>query len=640
VPALLCVGAVVWVASSVALAERSDERTVWTPEPGIATPGDVSGDGRYVAYGDLVDLEVHVRDLARGTSRAVTHRAADGAAPNDSGSVGDRRRAFSPDNRQLAYSWRIDGHAQLRVADVSGSSAGAGRVLLDGQDVQWISALGWSPDSDVVVAALARRTRRAIELIAVTVADGRVSALGNAGSDDVRLSPDGRFLAYLAPMVPNTNEDTIMVMPATGGASTGLVTGQHLRIAGWSPDGTEVAYLRDQGSSTSLWATPFPAQDHASRHLADLGSVEGTLGLTRAGTFFYLVRPTMSWRTKVGSIDFDTGVMVAPPEDATTDARGLTFFPEAFSPDGRLLASVSKADRPEDHLVSIRDLASGRHEEVSVKLTAFGRIVWGPDGRSFAVMGFEGVPDIAELATSRSLYRVDATSGAVQPLVKGIGTVWMWSSAGRIYYDVVDSDGRGGMSIEEYDTVSHERTTMGTWTDGDRGRAKVALSPDARTLYIGEPDASDPLRTRIVAHDVATGVQRELFAAPLLGALTVVAGGAFVQTSVDGVAVLVPTAGGPPRRLPTMTGAAVFPVAWAPDGRSFVGQTTGVGRAARYWWVPLDARRPRELHLGVTGIAVDFLTNGRRIAFVERSGPADALPAVRTIDVFRAGARR
>jgi Tol biopolymer transport system component len=118
-----------------------------------------------------------------------------------------------------------------------------------------------------------------------------------------------------------------------------------------------------------------------------------------------------------------------------------------------------------------------------------------------------------------------------------------------------------------------------------------------------------------VAHDIASGAEREIVRRPFLGSLLLSPDGRFLATeSVDLVKserllLLVPLDGGAPReimRIPAgvpredlrrqTRGARVAPASWMPDGQSFIARLMRQPEGeSELWRVPVDATAPRKL---------------------------------------------
>jgi len=148
--------------------------------------------------------------------------------------------------------------------------------------------------------------------------------------------------------------------------------------------------------------------------------------------------------------------------------------------------------------LSILSLETGKQEELFPRMTFISRLRWSPDGRSILVSG-------RDERGRGGLYRIDARTGDVSPVVQSGGTRFPWESAwspdGRtIYYEM-------GAGIVARDLATGQER-------GIRSDARhFAPSPDGRFLAIGREDPSTKSGVlEIVPLD--TGQSRELLRVP------------------------------------------------------------------------------------------------------------------------------
>ena len=173
--------------------------------------------------------------------------------------VGEGRQrapAWSPDGRSIAYVAETDKQSTIAVADANAGEPAWPRRISG--DADFVQDAAWSPDSRriawnewdvpnmpwdgsrIVLADLATGERRVV-----------------AGGDDVstsqpRFSPDGRFLAFLCDRGGWLN---LWIANAEGSGARPLIKEEFehgppswspgARTWAWSPDGTQVAYLRN-----------------------------------------------------------------------------------------------------------------------------------------------------------------------------------------------------------------------------------------------------------------------------------------------------------------------------------------------------------------------------------------------------------
>lgn len=196
---------------SPGIAVRKVEDLPW----GWRYPGGPSPDGRYSCF-TIWNGNLRVRDLTTGENWSVT---------NDGNSWGATARScgpstWSPDGKQIAYSWNNEGYNELRIIGLDGSNP---RVLHRSEDLKsGIVPWDWSQDDKFI---LGRHGESDIVLISVT--DGSVRILKSLeGLTYYRgsLSPDGRYATYARRMEKNGAFDVFLL--ATDGS------GEEVRLVG------------------------------------------------------------------------------------------------------------------------------------------------------------------------------------------------------------------------------------------------------------------------------------------------------------------------------------------------------------------------------------------------------------------------
>lgn len=604
----------------------------WTPPRDALFWGRVSPDGRYLAFGSGGDLNLYLRDLQSGVSRALTSRK------HGEGVPGDDVWAFSPDGRQLAYSWLVEGHSELRVLPVRGSQSPA-RVLLADADIRWVTAWGWSSKADWIVVGVWRRGKNESELGLVTVANGayrvllRVPGAAPNNQGPSAVSADGRFVAY-SPREQGKASRDIVLVPLSGGDPVPVVTGDtNDAVVGWSPDGRELVYSSDRDGKPGLWTVTIDPDGSARtpRRILEHLEQDSLLGLTADGTLVYRVSPPERWHTAVATVDFTTGQVRARAQPIEPIVSGAALQPDGWSPDGSTLALRSTlGDETADYFAVFLDEKT-RQRQLRPKLAAFQRFFWSPDGRSIAVRG------AIELNQCCGLFRLDPASGNTTLLRARASAVYGWTPNGKILFDVVSTDGVTDSSLVELDVASGAERVLHRWPTGEAGRRSFAIDPAGRTLFYRTPSDLARPPHRVIARDTVTGLETEILSGSRVGPLATAAGGRFALTSRNGELVLVPAGGGSVLAIPQVDQRTPEILIWSEDGRSFLGRTVREEAervAATYWWVPIDGRTPRVLEIGIGPYAAGFVARGQHVAFGERVGVGNPASEIRTIPLY------
>jgi Tol biopolymer transport system component len=406
--------------------------------------------------------------------------------------------AHSPDGKEIAYVWwNAKDILELRVVGLDGAGP---RVLYRNADLRHLDVADWSSDGRSILCTLHLSTGSS-QIALVSVGNGSSQVLKTLewpGPGKLSLSPDGRYVAYdfggdvFLLAVRGTHEAVLVENPAKDFNPI------------WTPDGNRILFTSDRTGTSGIWVLSVAdGNPRGAPELlrADLGKT-WPLRFARGDTYFYGVQTTME-DVYVAELDPKTGKITGPPSQASRRLVGANRWPE-WSPDGKLLAFVSDQppggqNRP---ALSIRSLETGKQEELHPRMNNIQRLRWSPDGQSILAGG-------RDERDRRGLYRIDAQTGDVSPVVQsgGMGVVWQsaWSPDGRTIYYTMGA----GIIARDLGTGQERQIHPGP-------SKHFALAPDGRFLAVPKEPG---LVLDIVALD--TGQSREL--------LRVSDGGAFYR---------------------------------------------------------------------------------------------------------------
>ncbi len=361
------------------------------PEARGVNPGDVSPDGNLATYTDWEDLgNLAIRDFATGESRRLTSTA-DGGSGENGGNFATWSR-ISPDGEQVLYTWNrsspVGETGELRLVPVHGNRTEP-RTVWSPADGSSAAVQDWFPSGDRVVAVVNASDHSSI--VTVSTVDGQVRQVRSidwARNPQVRVSPDGRFLAYSRSASREVPEKDIFLVAVDGSSETLIV--QHAandELVAWSLDGQQLLFNSDRSGQPGLWAQRVQDAEPAGEPQLLVANLDvGTgVGLTRDGTLHYPVNVSRR-RMKVAELDMKTGRLLRQPV-AVTDRFVGGNTEGVFSPDGETLAFVSVRPGGTQRTIVLRSLKTGRERDLPHEFQQVYDFRWRPDGDRLTVRG-------------------------------------------------------------------------------------------------------------------------------------------------------------------------------------------------------------------------------------------------------------
>jgi len=577
-------------------------RLVWKG-PEIELMGAPSPDGRYICYTDWDTGDLAIHDLTTGENRRLTgQKAWDGTFAENS--------RWSPDGRQIAYTWERGETAEVRVVGLDGAPP---RILLQGKQYPWATVEDWSPDGRQILARLYPGTGGSewltSDLSLVSTSNGSVRRLKQMNRPSIayycymKFSPDGKYIAFDYQNVSASSPDKdIVLLSVDGAVETPIV--KHPAddyLLGWAPDGTSILFASDRTGAIDAWVQPVAGGRPAGEPRLvrkNVGAIS-PLGFTRDGAFFYGQGAGLR-NIYVATIDRTQKAMTATYRKLELPFEGRNDTAE-FSPDGKRLAFVRASHRRagdsgevSSNSICVRSLDTG--EEVTLPLNLRAPwLRWSPDGSSILVNAYD--------SQKTCVRRVDLVSGTTRelfPTDKNIREEMHlspdWSPDGRSVYCVVCrlTTGALGCSIVVKDLV----------TDQTRVVQKEA---SALPVISVSPDGSLLAAYELALGDASKGRERR-------GTLKVI-------SVKDGAA----------RQIAEFVTAFNGPVMprWSRDGRYvyFRGRQPNA-ETWDIWYVPVEGGTPARLGLSLYGMSdMSPHPDGVRIAF-SSTGPTAASPEV------------
>jgi Tol biopolymer transport system component len=544
-------------------------RRVWAGK-GVNTNGGVSPDGRLIAYVDPDTGDLAVHDIETGENRRLTANTA-GRMWQDfaDGPV------FSPDGRQVAYTWFVNDRYDVRIIDARGSAPSVPRQLHAPGESRWISVTDWSRDGKWLAVVFGMPGAGA-QIGRLSTSDGTLEELQSAlrsNPTKVLFSPDGRHVAFDVLRDGSNDDREVVVRPIAGGSDEFVAPapGYDVLMA-WSPDGTRLLFTSDRGRATSLWAVGVSAgRASTAPYEVNPGMGDESLGMTANGSL-YLGVSARNVDIQTASIDLATGRRAGEAHRPIQRRIGANRTPQ-WSPDGTRMVFTSLGDRAwQGRTLNILDVRTRQVRELRTGLRSVSAPRWSPDGQSLLVQG--------------------------------------------------DKDGQSGIYRIFVDTA--EVTTVAT-SRPDASVYTPSWSPDGqRVFYTRRPRPGQPV---CVEHDLTTGSTREIpGSGGLAQGLSSPDGRLLVgirQGEATGMSeiLVVPVNGGEPRVVHSVkTPGTLTWASWTPDGRHILakhvveGSKDPIDDAIA---IPLDGGAP--VRLDLPEVRFGFMSmhpDGKQIAYL------------------------
>lgn len=406
----LAVVAAAGVAWTLMNARRSSitfpsRETPLTSKVGIVTLPSFSPDGKQIAYSWAPTADstssIYVKSIAAGTELRLTSPPGSDAFP-----------AWSPDGQWVAF-WRVlPGNTAIYVVSALGGPVRRIVVLED------CRGFGWFPDGKHLIVSVSSGNQH-FRLASVDVASGQSQAFPSSpGLDEMApaISPDGKTLAFIG---WNAVSNDLYLRPLDGGPARVLVENA-AGVLAWTPDGSEIVFSWNR---PGLWR--IPVKDGTPRPVTSNAWSLGIPAIARHGNLLAYVVNELNenfWRIDVSG---GSPKLAKPPVQLENSVRQQ--WDPSYSPDGRRLAFGS--NRSGSDQIWVSDAQGGE----AFQITHFADIRpgcprWSPDGASIA---FNAAPNM-----NSDIFAIRPDGGEPRRITthSGEDTVPSWSSDGRWIY--------------------------------------------------------------------------------------------------------------------------------------------------------------------------------------------------------------
>jgi Tol biopolymer transport system component/DNA-binding winged helix-turn-helix (wHTH) protein len=404
-----------WIWSRSARPDRVVRAVPLTAAPGLAESPTFSPDGRQIAFSWRPEGETnsHIYFKSIG-SESIQQRT--------SGPFLDSAPAWSPDGRLIAFLRRPESSDELSLCVIP-AGGGEPRIFYtrQGRNGNGIQN-SWTADSKQLVFVDRESAAASPRLYSLALETGQVRPLTAPAEGDLDLSPavspDGKLVAFLR---SHGRGWAILVMPLKGGEpKVVLEAGRDVDRAAlaWEPDGQHLIYRSTQGG---LWEVDLsgthPQRLRAGGDSADFPAVSSN------GDLAFI---ESSHQIDLDQVDWPGGAAPASTRVVLESTR--TVFDPQWSPDGKHIAFYSDRSGSTEIWRCAAD-GTNLRQLTSFKGPLTRNPRWSPDGTNIAFDSVSGGHGHIHVIPSEGGRDRQLTSGELDNIIPA------WSPDGtRLYF--------------------------------------------------------------------------------------------------------------------------------------------------------------------------------------------------------------
>jgi Tol biopolymer transport system component len=416
---------------------------------------------------------------------------------------------WSPDARRVAYHTSPTfNSSELHVTALDGRPA----VVHRNDGAQTIQPVGWMPDGATLVVVL-RHPDKTWVVGTLPATGGSFTPIRSLGwsydwvEGSPRLSPDGRFLAYLD---GEKGLRDVHVLSLDGRAAYRITDDPADDMTPlWAPDGRQLAFRSNRLGSVALWSVEIKDGKPVGQatKLKDGMQSARLLDWTERGIFYD--QQTTTWDLYTAPMDPVEGRSTGSPRQIPHSRTGRNLGP-VWSPDGARLAFISSAAiEPNRRYVVVMSPDGSQAREFLIPTTTFQYpqsptdLRWFGDGRG---LGFSGTDSRGAPAAFR--LRLETGEWHTTPLAGDddqTNASSEWNRDGSAFYFKRRGSTNAGVFERAIDGEI-ERAVYRT-TESVVNIRSLEISPDRKWLALQQWSVNDntTMTKRILAVDVATG---------------------------------------------------------------------------------------------------------------------------------------
>ncbi len=406
----------------------------------------------------------------------------------------DRNTVWHPDSNRIFYSANVDGVYQIFLANIDGRKS----VQVTNNDVNSF-VLDVSPDGARILYG---STKEESDVWGVTVAGGAETALSSDLGSELwpAVSPDGKTIAYQA--VRNLSQgDKIAncsILTRQTSADEPIRLADDGSLPSWSPDGTQIAFLRLIGDVQSLWITRTVGGQSKPLVADGLIRIENTLL-----PYLRVQTSNFSWSPDGKKIAYvsdknDRQNLWTIAADGSGETQitsnsdpNLLLNCPLWSADGKRIAYSSKPNYTSPNEKIIYSLwltdAGNKESKTVIQSESFLRLIgWSQEDQELILATMKGRASSTR-PTEVELVRVSATTGEQRPIAT-LQSAYLYnihlSADRRTIAFTSRQDGKDNIWL--IPSRGGEAKKLTANNDARLYFSSLSWSPDGRAIYFGK----------------------------------------------------------------------------------------------------------------------------------------------------------
>ena len=444
-------------------------KKIWEGQD-IDDSGEISPDGKYLAYNDWDTGDLAVYEIATGKKRKLTNINPGQGSNYDHFAFSPR---WSHDSKTIYYAVFVSLElSELRSIGLNDTKSKT-ICKTEGQE-NWLEVYDISNDGNTILSTIEIKTDTT-QIVLISVPDGKVHIIKEfpfAGFvENLKFTNNDKGVIYDYPPNLDSPNHNIYILSIDGKTESPLI--KHPAndyILGLSPDGRELLFASTRSGNLGFWSVGF--ENGKTKGIPELIKTSEYpylkgLGFTKNGAFVYCHFPS---KTDVYEVEINPsdGKVVTSPHGIVDNFVGANSTPD-YSPDGQYMAFISRRSpflgqtgRPVGNILCIKSLNDNRIREIKPGISNFGFPKWSADNRSVVVVNWEADHKMA-------LYRINLENGKCSLIFKDENQSFSsheLSLDGKSVF-LVRSDRRGNQKLVRRDLETDKETILmeGTWKD-------------------------------------------------------------------------------------------------------------------------------------------------------------------------------